>query len=56
MRETIPDKIVNMADEVEVIDISATGLEERLRRGEIYNLQTVPNALKNFLDKEISMH
>lgn len=48
VRETIPDKIINIADEVEVIDISATGLEERLRRGEIYNLQTVPNALKNF--------
>ena len=48
VRETVPDKIINIADEVEVIDISATGLEERLKRGEIYNLQTVPNALRNF--------
>lgn len=53
VRETIPDKIINIANEVEVIDISSTSLEERLKRGEIYNLQTVPNALKNFLDREI---
>ncbi|VEH37786.1 Sensor protein KdpD [Fusobacterium varium] len=56
VRETVPDKIINIADEVEVIDISATGLEERLKRGEIYNLQTVPNALRNFLGKGTSMH
>ena len=48
VRERIPDKIVNMADEVEVVDISASGLAERLERGEIYNLKTAASALKNF--------
>lgn len=48
VRERIPDKIVNMADEVEVIDISALSLTERLERGEIYNLKTAESALKNF--------
>lgn len=48
VRERIPDKIVNLADEVEVVDISASNLTERLKRGEIYNLKTAASALKNF--------
>lgn len=48
VRERIPDRIVNLADEVEVIDISSLNLRERLQRGEIYNLKTVGAALKNF--------
>lgn len=48
VRERIPDSIVNLADEVEVIDISASSLTERLKRGEIYNLKTATSALKNF--------
>ena len=48
VRERIPDKIVNLADEVEVVDISASNLTERLQRGEIYNLKTATSALKNF--------
>ena len=48
VRERIPDKIVNLADEVEVVDISVAGLKERLERGEIYNLKTATEALKNF--------
>lgn len=48
VRERIPDSIINLADEVEVIDISASGLEERLKRGEVYNLKVASAALKNF--------
>lgn len=48
VREKIPDSIINIADEVEVIDISASGLEERLKRGEVYNLKVASAALKNF--------
>lgn len=48
VRERVPDSIINIADEVEVIDISASGLEERLKRGEIYNLKVANAALKNF--------
>lgn len=48
VRERIPDKIVNLADEVEVVDISVSNLTERLQRGEIYNLKTAASAIKNF--------
>lgn len=48
VRERIPDSIVNLADEVEVIDITSKALEERLKRGEIYKPKIVTSALKNF--------
>lgn len=35
VRETIPDKIINIANEVEVIDISSTSLEESHKRRNI---------------------
>lgn len=53
VKETIPDTVLTQADEVEVIDISFESLKERLERGEIYNLNTVSQALKNFFRKEI---
>lgn len=51
VRETIPDTVIARADEVEVIDISFEGLKQRLERGEIYNLKTASQALKNFFRK-----
>ena len=51
VKETIPDTVLTQADEVEVIDISFESLKERLERGEIYNLNTVSQALKNFFRK-----
>ena len=51
VRETVPDTVLAEADEVEVIDISFESLKERLERGEIYNLKTVSQALKNFFRK-----
>jgi two-component system sensor histidine kinase KdpD len=51
VRETVPDTVLAEADEVEVIDISFESLKERLERGEIYNLKTASQALKNFFRK-----
>lgn len=48
VRETIPDRIVENADEVVVVDISTEALQHRLERGNIYNSQTIEPALKNF--------
>lgn len=48
VRETIPDSIMDLADEVEVIDISIDALRERLRQGKIYSKDKVETALNNF--------
>jgi len=48
VRETIPDSILDLADEVEVIDISIDALRERLRQGKIYNKDKIETALNNF--------
>lgn len=51
VRETIPDYIMDNADEVVVVDITPDALQNRLKRGNIYNLDKVPQALKNFFRK-----
>lgn len=48
VRETIPDRIVENADEVVVIDISPTALQNRLKGGYIYKADNIARALKNF--------
>lgn len=51
VRETIPDYIVEKADEVVVVDITPDALQNRLKRGNVYKLEKVPQALKNFFRK-----
>lgn len=48
VRETIPDSIMELADEVEVIDISIDSLRERLKQGKIYSKDKIETALNNF--------
>lgn len=48
VRETIPDSMLELADEVEVIDISIDALRERLRKGKIYSQDKIETALNNF--------
>ncbi|MBU3146166.1 universal stress protein [Clostridium sp. CF012] len=48
VRETIPDVIVENADEVVVIDITPSALQSRLKRGDIYKNENIARALKNF--------
>jgi two-component system, OmpR family, sensor histidine kinase KdpD len=51
VRETIPDRIVENADEVVVVDITPDSLQNRLKRGDVYKSQTIEPALKNFFRK-----
>jgi two-component system, OmpR family, sensor histidine kinase KdpD len=48
VRETIPDRILDVADEIEVIDISPDTLRERLKNGKIYSQDKIETALNNF--------
>lgn len=51
VRETIPDKIVEDADEVVLVDITPEALQNRLKRGNVYKPEKVEQALKNFFRK-----
>ena len=51
VNETLPDKILQHADEVVVVDLTPDALQNRLRRGSVYNPEKVPQALKNFFRK-----
>lgn len=48
VRETIPDWVVQQADEVVVVDLSPRALLHRLERGVIYDREKVERALQNF--------
>ncbi|MGE0227028.1 MAG: sensor histidine kinase KdpD [Dehalococcoidia bacterium] len=48
VRETVPDVIVNDADEIEVVDISAQALRSRMRHGNIYPPEQAARALEGF--------
>lgn len=48
VRETVPDSILDDADEVEVVDISPDTLRERLKNGKIYTRDKIERALNNF--------
>ena len=48
VRETLPDRILDSADEVELIDISPHALRQRMRHGNIYPKERIDAALDNF--------
>lgn len=52
VRERVPDKILQIADEVVNIDLSADELIRRLREGKIYDHSKVQQALANFFQPE----
>src|SRR3982074_621412 len=47
-RETIPDRVLDLADEIQFIDISPEALRKRMRHGNIYGPDKVETALANF--------
>ncbi len=51
VRETIPDKIFDEADKVEIIDIEPTELLNRFSVGKIYSLDQTKRAFRNFFTK-----
>lgn len=48
VRETVPDHVLDGADEVELIDVEPERLLERLREGKIYEAQTAQRAMAHF--------
>ena len=52
MRETLPDSVLEFADEVVFIDVTPDVLRERLREGKIYPKERIEAALANFFRTE----
>jgi two-component system sensor histidine kinase KdpD len=48
VRETLPDSILDQADEVELIDIAPNALRQRMKHGNIYPSERIEPALNNF--------
>lgn len=51
VRETVPDRILEQASEVRLIDLSAEELIQRLKEGKVYVPEQADKALKNFFRK-----
>ncbi|MEA5578096.1 sensor protein KdpD [Anabaena sp. UHCC 0451] len=51
VRERIPDRLLDEADEVVVIDVTPETLEERLREGKIYAADKIEQSLQNFFQR-----
>jgi two-component system sensor histidine kinase KdpD len=48
IRETVPDWVVQRADEIVMADLTPEALQTRMRRGDIYSLDRAEKALTNF--------
>jgi len=48
VKETVPDWVLKRASEVVMVDLTPEALQNRMRRGDIYPLETIERALGNF--------
>ena len=48
VRETVPDSVVDGADDIQFIDIAPEALRKRMRHGNIYPKERIETALNNF--------
>lgn len=51
VRERVPDRLLEEADEVVVVDVTPETLEERLREGKIYATEKIEQSLQNFFQR-----
>src|SRR6266849_5417068 len=51
VRETVPDWVLEHANEIVMVDLTPEALQNRMRRGEVYHTEKVDQALKNFFRK-----
>jgi two-component system, OmpR family, sensor histidine kinase KdpD len=51
VRETVPDAVIDGADEVELVDLPPEAIINRLLRGDIYGHEKISQALGNFFTK-----
>jgi two-component system sensor histidine kinase KdpD len=52
VRETLPDAVLERADEIELIDLTPEELLERLAEGKVYIPQQAQRALQNFFQRQ----
>jgi two-component system sensor histidine kinase KdpD len=52
VRETFPDRILDEADQVVLVDLTPEELQERLRAGKVYSQERAEVALQNFFSHE----
>ena len=48
VRETVPDWVLQVADETVMVDLTPEALQNRMKRGDVYDRDKVEQALKNF--------
>ena len=48
VRETVPDWVIERANEVVLVDVTPEALQTRMRRGDIYPVERVERSLANF--------
>ena len=51
VRETVPDSMLERADEVELVDVSPDVLQQRLREGKVYVPEQASRAIERFFRK-----
>ena len=51
VRERIPNRVMELADEVVLVDVTPETLQERLREGKVYAPEKVGQALANFFQR-----
>ncbi|MBW4618225.1 MAG: sensor histidine kinase KdpD [Cyanosarcina radialis HA8281-LM2] len=51
VRERVPDRLLEEADEVVVVDVTPETLEERLKEGKIYASEKIEQSLNNFFQR-----
>ena len=51
VRETVPDSVLERADEIELVDLPPDDLLERLREGKVYVPEQAQEAVQNFFRK-----
>ena len=51
VRETVPDSIIDRADDVEIIDITPDDLIKRLQDGKVYLPRTARRAIENYFSR-----
>jgi two-component system, OmpR family, sensor histidine kinase KdpD len=51
VQETLPDSVIDLADEVVLVDLTTDALLNRLKRGVVYDLDKIPGALANFFQR-----
>ncbi len=51
VRERIPNRVLEQADEVVLVDVTPETLQERLREGKVYGREKIDQALANFFQR-----